>query len=139
MKLIEREEKLQNLAKSSQFCSNISLAEIGHPNISMSEFCGTLIFKYYDYSKPKFFKMMNWDGGKEATVITKKNEVKAISYKYPYINEVIPEKLIASDYDLFKVNTYVVQKEYIKKTPDYKQIIINIKDAIEKLNLPEKD
>jgi hypothetical protein len=139
MELLKREEKLQQLAKNSQFCSNVSLAEIGHPNISMSEFCGMLVFKYYNYSKPSFYNIMEWrNGGKNATVSKKRNETKSISYKYPYIDEVIPEKLVATDFDILKVNTYTVQREYIRKMPDYDTVKENIKDAIEKLN-PIKD
>lgn len=85
--------------------------------------------------KPKEYSVANMviiDGNYIVEHTDYQDDIKHINFKYPYIEEVIPESMVPQSDSLFGPVTYSYKPKEIRFKPDYDEIINLCYKAIEK-------
>lgn len=129
--------EIKHIAKKSFASNGVSFHEICPNNDQLRMWhdihSDQLIFKYTNNSKPYYYKDVEQIEDNTFKVVDKKFEEKyqAVNYDYPYIEEIIPAKMVASSWSLFNVWEYTMIKETKQKKPNFREVENIIYRALE--------
>lgn len=125
--MLQLQNEVSNIARRSFLSNNISLSfmcEEGFEFTMTHEISSDrLVFTLYDKTKPPLYNTLEFsDNYSEAKVIKKENKPIRIEFDYPYYEEVVPQKIIATKYFLLNPIEFKVQNKQVNKKPDFKEV-----------------
>jgi hypothetical protein len=128
-------EEIKKLARNSWAGLEVSLSYFlsGGNELTMTHSGGHLKFMFTNNSKPLHYKEAVKIDDENYTVadMVFEDKYKGISFKYPYIEEIKPARLVEDTVGLFGTGNYTFIKESKTLRPDYDEVERIISNVLE--------
>lgn len=132
----ELSSEIKNIAQASFLASiPIYLESITNHDICIHSDPNKLHITWRDTSKPRHYKELQKMGDNLMVVDKECNSTTRVTFDYPYITDHHPERLVATEWNMFVVMEYTKVPASTSKRPDFRRVEELIYEALEILKV----